>query len=567
MTYLGMQIMVEGLALAAFGFMHQMTTEPLLKQLLRYVMSDEARHVAFGVLSLKEYYARAHRRRDAGPRRVHVRSRGAHARPVPPAGGLGPHGRAREGRARAGHGRRRSRDVPEHLVLEDRARTARSSGCSTATAAGCARTSPSSASSSSRTGSTPARSTRCSTRSPRTARPRRPECDGPRRPDRFRSHRPPRPGGRCASTGTCRRAAGIELLYRLVGRVLDPDPTGKAHVTATDVRPEPRPRRPRMTPADERINKRSSIPFIALHFIPLLAIFTGITRTAVLLFLVTYLGRMFLITAGYHRYFSHRSYRMARFPQFLMAFGCTTAAQKGPLWWAGHHRVHHRYADTDQDIHSPKRGLLVEPGRLDPLRQVRRDRVRRDQGLREVPGAALPQQARLDRAVGARRRPASSSADGAASSSGSSRRRSCCGTRRSSSTRSRTCSAGGSTTPPDTSRNSLFIALITGGEGWHNNHHRYPSSARQGFRWWQIDTTYYGLRLLSFVGIVHDLRKPPARVLAEAATSGATGLASPIGIGAVGPVSGPPNPVVRSTDHEFAGCRVTRSDRLPRWAR
>jgi hypothetical protein len=57
MTYLGMQIMVEGLALAAFGFMHQMTTEPLLKQLLRYVMSDEARHVAFGVLSLQEYYA------------------------------------------------------------------------------------------------------------------------------------------------------------------------------------------------------------------------------------------------------------------------------------------------------------------------------------------------------------------------------------------------------------------------------------------------------------------------------------------------------------------------------
>ena len=56
MTYLGMQIMVEGLALAAFGFMHQMTTEPLLKKLLRYVMSDEARHVAFGVLSLQEYY-------------------------------------------------------------------------------------------------------------------------------------------------------------------------------------------------------------------------------------------------------------------------------------------------------------------------------------------------------------------------------------------------------------------------------------------------------------------------------------------------------------------------------
>ena len=84
-------------------------------------------------------------------------------------------------------------------------------------------------------------------------------------------------------------------------------------MTATDVQPEPRPAPAPEIPADERINWRSSIPFIALHFIPLLAIFTGITRTAVLLFLVTYLGRMFLITAGYHRYFSHRSYRMARF--------------------------------------------------------------------------------------------------------------------------------------------------------------------------------------------------------------------------------------------------------------
>ncbi len=77
-----------------------------------------------------------------------------------------------------------------------------------------------------------------------------------------------------------------------------------------------------------------------------------------MLFLVTYLGRMFLITAGYHRYFSHRSYRHRRASRSsCMAFGCTMAAQKGPLWWAGHHRVHHRYADTDADIHSPMRGF------------------------------------------------------------------------------------------------------------------------------------------------------------------------------------------------------------------
>ena len=129
-------------------------------------------------------------------------------------------------------------------------------------------------------------------------------------------------------------------------------------MTATEVRPARRAEAgDPAIPDDRRVNVRSSIPFIAIHFIPLLAIFTGITRTAVLLFLVTFLGRMFLITAGYHRYFSHRSYRMARFPQFLMAFGCTMAAQKGPLWWAGHHRVHHRYADTDRDIHSPNRGF------------------------------------------------------------------------------------------------------------------------------------------------------------------------------------------------------------------
>jgi stearoyl-CoA desaturase (delta-9 desaturase) len=72
----------------------------------------------------------------------------------------------------------------------------------------------------------------------------------------------------------------------------------------------------------------------------------------------------------------------------------------------------------------------------------------------------------------------------------------------------------------DTSRNSTIVALITSGEGWHNNHHRYPWAARQGFRWWQVDVTYYVLRLFSFAGIVRDLRPVPRAVRDEARALG-----------------------------------------------
>ena len=113
MTYLGMQIMVEGLALAAFGFLHQMTTEPLLKQLLRYVMSDEARHVAFGVLSLQEYYAGLGDGRDPRAPGVRVRGRGAHARPLPAAGDVGAHGRRRQG-----GGARRCSNAPDRPIFQ-----------------------------------------------------------------------------------------------------------------------------------------------------------------------------------------------------------------------------------------------------------------------------------------------------------------------------------------------------------------------------------------------------------------------------------------------------------------
>src|SRR5579871_5850746 len=95
-------------------------------------------------------------------------------------------------------------------------------------------------------------------------------------------------------------------------------------------------------------------PFVLTHVAALvLAILYPPTLAMVALCLGTYLLRMFFITAAYHRYFAHRSYKTSRAFQFLLALGGTTAAQKGVLWWAGHHRDHHRYSDTPQDLHSP----------------------------------------------------------------------------------------------------------------------------------------------------------------------------------------------------------------------
>ena len=117
-----------------------------------------------------------------------------------------------------------------------------------------------------------------------------------------------------------------------------------------------------------------------------------------------YFVRMLAITGGYHRYFSHRSYRLKRVPQFVLAFVGTTAAQKGPLWWAAHHRAHHKYSDTERDIHSPIRGFWWSHVGWILCDKFNKTDTRRDQGLHEVPRAGLARQARLGRAVDARHR-------------------------------------------------------------------------------------------------------------------------------------------------------------------
>jgi stearoyl-CoA desaturase (Delta-9 desaturase) len=269
----------------------------------------------------------------------------------------------------------------------------------------------------------------------------------------------------------------------------------------------------------------SCIQFFLMHAACLLAIRAGVSVVAVAVCLALYVVRMFAITAGFHRLFAHRTYRAGRVFQFLMAFTATAAYQKGPLWWASHHRRHHIHADTEDDFHSPlTRSLwrshvgwfLTRASLATDRALVRNLVVNRDLCLLDryymLPPALL---AVAMFALGALLQ---HYAPGLGTSGfqmlvwgffistvllyhGTFTVNSLAhlfGRRR--------FETG------DNSRNNLFVALITLGEGWHNNHHYYPSSERQGFYWWEIDLAHYTLRLLAWAGIVWDLRTPPDRL-------------------------------------------------------
>jgi stearoyl-CoA desaturase (delta-9 desaturase) len=268
-------------------------------------------------------------------------------------------------------------------------------------------------------------------------------------------------------------------------------------------------------PSDERLNLRSSVPFFAVHLLPFLAVFTGVPLKVVVLAFATFAVRMFFITAGYHRYYSHRSYRLGRVAQFVMAFGGTMAAQKGPLWWAAHHRNHHQFADTERDTHSPQKGFWwshVGWILCDKFGKSRHDKIR--------DFAKYPELRFLDKNdwIGPWTLGVLCYLIGGWSGLLIGFFASTVVLWHVTFTVNSVAHVFGRRVydTPDTSRNSLLVAIATGGEGWHNNHHRYPFAARQGFRWWQIDTTYYVLRALSFVGIVRDLRPVPKDVVAEA---------------------------------------------------
>jgi stearoyl-CoA desaturase (delta-9 desaturase) len=277
----------------------------------------------------------------------------------------------------------------------------------------------------------------------------------------------------------------------------------------------------------DRVDWARIVPFAGMHLACLGVIWVGVSPVAVGAAVALYLLRMFAITGFYHRYFSHRTFKTSRGVQFAFALLGASAVQRGPIWWAAHHRHHHAHSDRPEDVHSPlQRGFLwSHMGWFLSRRHFAPDLGRVRDLLR------YPELRWLDRfdilvpfalAVGLlalggvleARWPSLGTSGGQMLVWGFFISTVACyhGTY----TINSLCHVWGRRRyqTGDDSRNNLLLALITLGEGWHNNHHRYPSSARQGFYWWEIDLTYYGLRLLAALGLIRDLKQVPARIRA-----------------------------------------------------
>lgn len=283
----------------------------------------------------------------------------------------------------------------------------------------------------------------------------------------------------------------------------------------------------------EEIEWLRVFPFFLLHLSCLLVWYVGWSWTAVAVAAATHSARVFALTAFYHRYFSHRAFETSRPVQFLGALVGCSAAQRGPIWWAAHHRHHHRASDRPDDIHSPVQdgflwshmlwfmtrenyktnGAMVKDWlRFPELRWLERYEF--------VPPVLLAASMYTLGALLAVWAPqlgtdgpqllvwgfavstvalyhVTFSINSLAHKFGSRRY-----------------------DTNDDSRNNFWLALLTFGEGWHNNHHHFPNAARQGFRWWEVDLSYYGLVALSWVGVVWNLKPVPAHVRSNFAPRG-----------------------------------------------
>ncbi|WP_454784669.1 acyl-CoA desaturase [Legionella sp. WA2024007413] len=281
-------------------------------------------------------------------------------------------------------------------------------------------------------------------------------------------------------------------------------------------------------PLSNKIDWTRAIPFILINLSCLLVFYVRFSWIALSVAVILYFFRLFTIGAFYHRYFSHKAFKTNRFWQFIFAAVAGTSAQRGPLWWAAHHRQHHMVSDTPEDAHSPvqhgfwwshvgwfltKKHYNYNPERVRDLEQypelvflerydilmpallffvlfiigwiLQTYEPQWGTGIGEmlVWGFSVSLVALFNTTVIIN---------------------SLChvyGTRR--------------YETQDNSKNNLFFALITLGEGWHNNHHHYPASARQGFRWWEIDITYYLIKLLELLGVVWDVKPMPKSLLEQ----------------------------------------------------
>jgi stearoyl-CoA desaturase (delta-9 desaturase) len=276
---------------------------------------------------------------------------------------------------------------------------------------------------------------------------------------------------------------------------------------------------------ERRVDWYRILPFIFLHVMCLGVIWVGWSPIAVGVAAILYFVRMFAITGFYHRYFSHKTYKTNRFWQFVFAVLGNSSVQRGPLWWAAHHRHHHRFTDQPQDAHSPARhgfwwshmGWLTSRANFPTQMKYVQDWAkftelrwinRYDTVIPVLLAIALFISGRLLEVYAPELGTSGMqmliwgffisttvhfhavvTINSMAHMFGSRRY-----------------------DTPDTSRNNWLLSLITLGEGWHNNHHHYAVCARQGFYWWEIDITYYVLVVLSWLGIIRDLRPLPGKI-------------------------------------------------------
>ena len=275
----------------------------------------------------------------------------------------------------------------------------------------------------------------------------------------------------------------------------------------------------------DQIDAIRLLPFLAIHLGCAGILWVGVSPTAIAVAAGLYVVRMFAITAFYHRYFSHKAFQTGRGAQLLFALLGATAAQRGPLWWASHHRHHHVHADEVEDSHSALRhgmwrshiGWFMAPRNFGTRSELVKSLAR------------YPELAFLDRfdalvpiLLCAALYAAGACAESHAPALHTSGRQLlvwgfCVSTvalyHATFSINSLAHRFGWRRyATRDSSRNNAWLALLTFGEGWHNNHHHYPAAARQGFYWWEIDVTYYGIKMLEGLGVVWDVRDVPDAV-------------------------------------------------------